>query len=312
MHGIWPILYAYFNAAGALDRESMRLQVQVALRSGAPGIAVLGLATEVNKLSVEEKQAVIQWTAEDLGGRTPMAVTISGATVAEQLTLAQMAIDAHASYLILQPPVRGGSPVAEPELEAFFAEVMSGCAARAPNLPVGIQNAPEFLGVGLQADALARLRESCPNFLFLKGEAPAVIIARTVQQVGPGFPVLNGRGGMELLDNLHAGCTGMIVAPDCALEQLRIARLYAAGAMDEATAEYARILPTIVFVMQSLETLVVYGKRIAAWRSGMDVLHDRHCALTPTPFGLAIARRFAEMLGPLPGCTMQPPVFHTT
>ena len=267
MQGIWPILYAYFNAAGELDRESMRLQIQVALRAGAPGIAMLGLATEVNKLSIEEKHKVIAWAAQDLGGTAPMAVTLSGVTVAEQLDLAQFAIEAHASYFILQPPVRPGSAISEPELEAFFAQVLDGLRTRAPAIPVGIQNAPEFLGVGLNADALARLRERCPNLRFMKGEAPVVIIERTVQQVGPDFPVLNGRGGMELVDNLRAGCAGMVVAPDCALEQQHIAKLYAAGAIEEAQAQYARILPTVVFVMQSLETLVVYGKRIAAWRS---------------------------------------------
>jgi 4-hydroxy-tetrahydrodipicolinate synthase len=304
MHGIWPIVYAYFDAAGQLDRASMRLQVQVALRAGAPGIAVLGLATEVNKLSLAEKHAVIEWTAQDLGGVAPLAVTLSGATVDEQLDLARVAIDAQARYLILQPPLRQADTPAEAELEAFFAQVLAGLAALAPALAVGIQNAPEFLGVGLNADALARLRARCPNLLFMKGEAPVVVIERTVQQVGPGFPVLNGRGGMELLDNLRAGCAGMVVAPDCVWEQQQIANLYAAGAMPEAEAAYARILPTIVFVMQSLQTLVVYGKRIAAWRSGMEVLHDRDCALEPSAFGLDIARRFAQQLGPLPGCAM--------
>jgi 4-hydroxy-tetrahydrodipicolinate synthase len=304
MHGIWPILYAYFTTAGQLDRDAMRWQVQVALRAGAPGIAVLGLATEVNKLSFAEKQTVIEWAAQDLAGAAPLAVTLSGGTVYAQLQLAQVAIDVQARYVILQPPTRARGVIAEADLEAFFALVLAGLAARAPELPAGIQNAPEFLGVGLQAQALARLRARCPNLRFMKGEAPVVIIERTLQQVGPGFPVLNGRGGMELLDNLCAGCSGMVVAPDCVWEQQQIADLYAAGALDEAEVAYARLLPAIVFVMQSLETLVVYGKRIAAWRSGMQVLHDRQCALAPTPFGLAIARRFSEQLGPLPGCTL--------
>ena len=74
MHGIWPILYAYFDAAGELDRESMRLQTQVALRAGAPGIAILGWSTAVNKLSIDEKHKVIHWRAGSC--RTaPMAVT---------------------------------------------------------------------------------------------------------------------------------------------------------------------------------------------------------------------------------------------
>jgi 4-hydroxy-tetrahydrodipicolinate synthase len=53
--GIYPILYAFFDANGDLDRELMQRQVQGCIRGGAHGIAVLGLATEVSKLSETER-----------------------------------------------------------------------------------------------------------------------------------------------------------------------------------------------------------------------------------------------------------------
>ena len=56
----------------------------------------------------------------------------------------------------------------------------------------------------------------------------------------------------------------------------------------------------MVFVMQSLDTLICYGKRIAAWRLGLDVAYDRAPGLGPDSFGLACARRYAASLGPLP------------
>ncbi len=301
MQGIWPILYAYFVKSGQLDRAAMQVQVRAALASGAPGVAVLGLATEVNKLTPAEKRAIIEWAAADLGTAGRLAVTVSGATTGEQVELARDAVAVGASYLILQPPVRPAGPMPAADLEAFFIAVLETVGGMAPDVAVGIQNAPGFLGVGLDVEALARLRLRCPNFRFLKGEASAVVIERTIAALGPGFPVLNGRGGMELPDNLRAGCRGMIVAPDCAAEQHEIARLFAGGDVAAAEQLYRRILPAIAFVMQSLDTLVVYGKRIAGWRMGIDVVHDRQCTLVPTPFGLAIARRYAEELGPLPG-----------
>jgi len=112
--------------------------------------------------------------------------------------------------------------------------------------------------------------------------------------------VLNGRGGLELLENLEAGCSGMIVAPDNADHQHAIHTSLAAGRVDEARQRYERLLPAIVFAMQSLDTLICYGKRIAAWRMGFEVLHDRAPALRPTEFGLRMAREHARRLGPLP------------
>ena len=43
--GIYPILYAFFDRQGKLDREAMRLQIRACLDAGVHGLAMLGLAT---------------------------------------------------------------------------------------------------------------------------------------------------------------------------------------------------------------------------------------------------------------------------
>ncbi|MFM0392605.1 dihydrodipicolinate synthase family protein [Paraburkholderia phytofirmans] len=295
--GIYPILYAFFDRDNRLDRAAMRRQVEAAIRAQAPGVAVLGLATEVNKLARAEREQVIRWAAEDCTGELPLTVTITGASVDAQRDLAHFAIEQGAAWLILQPPPL--SPGEAPRPEAFyfdfFASVMEGI-----EVPVGIQNAPEYLGVGLTPASLRALATQCSNFRVLKGEGPSVTLADTIAMVGDLMPVLNGRGGMELLDNLRAGCAGMIVAPDCFDWQQRIYRAFRSGDMEQADALYQQVLPAIVFVMQSLDTLLCYGKRIAAWRMGFDVEHDRDAKIQPTRFGLEAAHRFARTLGPLP------------
>ncbi|CAB3798835.1 putative 2-dehydro-3-deoxy-D-pentonate aldolase YjhH [Paraburkholderia caffeinitolerans] len=294
--GIYPILYAFFDRENRLDRAAMRRQVEAVVRAGAPGIAMLGLATEVNKLSRAEREQVLDWAREDSGGALPLAVTISGPTVEAQRDFAQHAIERGAAWLILQPPVLPPGEPTRPEsfYFDFFAEVMAGLT-----VPVGIQNAPEYLGVGLSPARLRALAAQCPNFRVLKGEGPSVTIQETVSQVGDLMPVFNGRGGMELLDNLRAGCAGMIVAPDCSDWQQRIYQAFRAGDVDLAEDLYRQVLPAIVFVMQSLDTLICYGKRIAAWRMGIEVEHERDVKLAPSRFGIEAAWRFAQRLGPL-------------
>jgi len=296
MTGIWPILYAFFGPDGRLDRDAMRRQAGAALAHGAPGVAVLGLATEVDKLSPAERLDVIRWAVDDLAGRAPLAVTIAGASVDAQRELAARAVELGASRLILQPPPLAATG-AQPEdfYVDFFAAVMDG-----QPVPVGLQNAPEYLGVGLSPPALLALAARRDAFAFVKGEASSTAIERTIAALGERLPVLNGRGGLELVENLQAGCAGMIVAPDTADHQHAVWTLWAAGEREAALERYAAVLPAIVFVMQSLATLVCYGKRIAAWRMGIDVVHDRAPALAPTGFGLARAREHARRLGALP------------
>ena len=295
--GIYPILYAYFDRHNQLDREAMRRQMRAVVGARAPGVAVLGLATEVNKLSRVEREQVIQWAIEDSGGALPLAVTVSGTSVEAQRELARFALAQGASWLILQPPSLppGTAPQPETFYFDFFAAVMDGF-----DVPMGIQNAPEYLGVGLSPDSLERLAVRCPNFRLLKGEGPSIVLAETIARVGHLMPVLNGRGGLELLDNLRAGCAGMIVAPDCFDWQQRVYEAFANGDVARAETLYREVLPGIVFVMQSLDTLICYGKRIAAWRMGFEVQHDRDTKLLPSRFGLETARRFAHTLGPLP------------
>ncbi|RUY36565.1 dihydrodipicolinate synthase family protein, partial [Mesorhizobium sp. M7A.F.Ca.US.001.04.1.1] len=58
-HGIHAILYALFDANEQLDRAAMRRQVEICLATGVHGMAALGLATEVAKLTEAERRTIM-------------------------------------------------------------------------------------------------------------------------------------------------------------------------------------------------------------------------------------------------------------
>ena len=290
--GIYPILYAFFDESDRLDRAAMRRQVEACVRHGAHGIAILGLATEVGKLSLAERRQLVDWAAEDIAGRVPLAVTVAEPSVGAQVDFVRAAQAAGAAWVILQPPPARGLP--EAEYVRFF-----GAVADRVDLPVAIQNAPEYIGVGLSPDGIAVLRRNHPNFRLLKGETSAVGIRQVIAATEGKLTVFNGRGGLELTDMLRAGCAGMIPAPECFDIQVRIYEAMRAG--DEATADalYREILPLITFLMQSIESFLCYGKRLLARRLGLGPVQVRAPGLAPTEFGLACLERHAAGLGPL-------------
>lgn len=291
VHGIYPILYAFFDRQGRLDRDAMRRQVEACVAMGAHGVAALGLATEVSKLSEAERHDVMAWLAEDVGGRLPIAITVFGATPAEQIAYVKAAEAQGTAWVILQPPQ--GEPIDEPGLIRFFGEVMD-----ASDMPFAIQNAPQYLNVGLSDEGLHTLCRNHANFTLLKGEGSALQIADTIKAVDGALAVLNGRGGLELTDNLRAGCVGMIPAPECADVQVRIYELMQAGNEDEAERLYAEVLPLITFLMQSVDQFLCYGKRLTARRLGLGEVHDREPCQGPTELGLAILERYSRNLLP--------------
>lgn len=293
-HGIYPILYAFFDAQGDPLREPLAAQVEAAVRHGAHGVAILGLATETNKLDVAERHRILEWTAQALRGRLPLAVTVAEPSVHGQAAFVRAAKDAGAAWVILQPPA--AATMGERELIRFF-----GAVAESTDLPVALQNAAQFLGVGLSNAGLATLHRQHPNVCLLKGEAPAHVIERVVADTEGAYRVFNGRGGMELPDCIRAGCVGMIPAPECFDVQVAIYEALRRGTPeDEAEAErlYREILPLIVFMMSSIDTFVCYGKRVVARRLGIADVFDRSPAQQPTEFGVLMAERLAAGLRP--------------
>lgn len=289
LRGIHAVLYAFFDASERLDRQLMRRQVEICLAAGVSGITTLGLATEVAKLTAEEQRQAMAWATEDVAGRVPLGITIFGSSVAEQVSMVRAAERAGADWLILQPPMVGA--YAANEYLDFFSRVMSETP-----LPCAIQNAPQYLGRGLTADDIAALLARHPAMHTIKAEGSAVEVAALIERTAGKLTVLNGRGGLELVDVLDAGAGGFILAPEAVDHAVRAMRAFAAGNPAEAASLHAAAAPSVTFVMQSIETLVCYGKRIFAARAGLTV-HDRAPALRPTPFGLACVARHAEALG---------------
>ena len=288
--GIHAIAFALFDAQERLDRAAMKRQTEICLGLGVHGMAALGLATEVSKLSLAERRTVIDWVAEDVAGKVPLAFTMFGGSVAEQVEQVRAAEAAKADWVILQPPMVGSFGAAE--YIRFFGRI-----AEATSLPVAIQNAPAYMGRGLSSEDIRELVRHHPNICLIKGEGPATDIQQLISVTEGRLPVMNGRGGLELADNLRAGCVGLLLAPDTIDYALRAYNRFLAGDAEGAEEAYREVLPAIVFIMQSIESLLCYGKRIFGARAGIEI-HDRSPAQRPSAFGLELVKRYAEQLGP--------------
>jgi len=286
--GIHAILYALFRDDETVDTDAMAHQVDYCIASGCHGITVLGLATEVQKLSLVERKLIIKVISSAIRGRVPFSVTIAGNSVAEQVELVDYAQVNGADWLILQPPMVGNF-AADVYLD-FFKRV-----ANSTTLPVAIQNAPQYLGRALSAKDLTVLRERCSNLVCVKSEDTALGVQSIIEVTNGQLQILGGRGGLEMTDNLRAGCSGFVLAPDVIPVAVNIFNAWHDDKFEEAETLYAQSVPAITFVMQSLEHLITYGKRIYGIHSN-TFIHDREPCLKPTDYGLKMTERWARQL----------------
>jgi 4-hydroxy-tetrahydrodipicolinate synthase len=115
------MLYAFFDDRGVLRQDPFRLQVDVALGTQASGVAILGLGTEVSKLTFDERIDVLEVVAKRIDGRKPLLATVYGDTITEQIEFSKQAIQNGTSALMLQPP---SQKMDDAKLMGFFSKII--------------------------------------------------------------------------------------------------------------------------------------------------------------------------------------------
>lgn len=296
-NGVYPILYSFFDDDGMLDRNAMRRQVEGCIQGGAHGIAVMGLATEVGKLNVNERRKVIEWVGEDINGRVPYAVTVGEGSVPGQIEFVRAAKDAGADWAILQPPAILGVP--EIEYVRFLGDV-----ADKTDLKLAVQNAPGVMATSLSNAGLKTLNKNHPNVCLLKAEGPATYIHQLMQDTEGAFDIFGGLAGIQFPDSLRAGAIGNIPAADIFDPQVKIYELMMSGTPEniaEAERMHKELLPLLVFMMSSVENFIAYGKDLMAKRLGLANGQARQPSLPTSDFGKQVVAHWAKNLGPLPG-----------
>ena len=104
--GIFPILYAFYNRDNSIDFKLMEDQINLIINQKSNGIACLGLATEVNKLSFTEKVKIIELVSKVVGSSIPKAITIQSSIYSDYKKLIKIAQYNNADWLILQPLIK--------------------------------------------------------------------------------------------------------------------------------------------------------------------------------------------------------------
>ena len=217
MRGIVPMQYAFFRADGRLDLEAFRVQVEACLRAGAPGIAVLGLATEVGKLAPEERSALLEAAAAATRGRAPLSVTVFGQTAggADRLRARSRACRRRERDPATAAHRRNRRARA---CTLFRPRDRRGAVRRHPG------QLPNTSASGSASRRSSRSRATIRISACSRMEGSAMLVRRTIEETGGALAVLNGRAGLELPDNRRAGASGMIPGAEACDALVRVGR----------------------------------------------------------------------------------------
>jgi 4-hydroxy-tetrahydrodipicolinate synthase len=227
MRGIVPAVVTPFRDNEAIDYGAWQGVLDRLIASGVHGLFVAGGQGEFFALSEEERTVAARFCAQTVAGRVPLYVNAGAITTAETVRLAQQAAAEGADFIVVVTPYYL-RPSAD-ELVEHYSEV-----CRSVSLPVLAYNIPQFTGVDLEPEVVARVAAACENFAGLKDSSGRV--ERIPEWKRAGAAVFMGRDEF-ILDGLRMGCVGAVtaganLAPKAYVD---LFNAYQAGDLEEAT-----------------------------------------------------------------------------
>jgi 4-hydroxy-tetrahydrodipicolinate synthase len=287
--GILPSLCTPFRADGGIDVGAQRAVVAFALEHGSHGLVCFGLAGEVGRLAVEEREELTRVIVEAAAGRAPVLIGVAAESARQTKRLARGAEAAGADAIVVPPPT--GVRLAGADMARYFAEVAS-----VVQLPVMVQDAGAYLGVSLSPDIIMAAAAAAGNICLVKIEAGPIEMQQWIAALGPRFQIYGGDGGMYQRDALRIGAAGIVPGVEVVDLLVRIYDADCAGDEREASERFAQLLPLLLFEMQSIECYAACAKQILTWRGVLEAPRVREPAPAfPDQLGELLARYVAAL-----------------
>jgi 4-hydroxy-tetrahydrodipicolinate synthase len=243
LSGVFPVLPTPFTPQGAVDRAAFARIFDFVLASGADGIVFPGMASEVEKLTADERADLVAFLGERLAGRIPFIVGASAATPEAAAGFAEAGRKAGAVAAMIMAPSACGQDVAAHV--AFYRAV----SERTP-LALMLQNAPSPMGAGLAPELVAEIATQAPAIRYVKeetlpcGQHVTKILAATKGSLAG---VFGGAGARYVLDELARGASGTMPASELADVHVAMMRAWKGGDRGRARTIYSRTLPLLLF-----------------------------------------------------------------
>ncbi len=265
--GIFNILATPFSADYAVDYESLRRLVRFQMDLGAQGLTILGVMGEAAKLSVAERNAILDAVVDTVNGAIPIVVGASHSQLATCIALSQAAFAAGADgVMIAPPPMEDKSDPAILALYSEIAETISGA--------IVVQDFPPVNDVIMSPALLAQIAEAIPNARYLKLEDPPLMQKiDAIRAETDKFEIFGGLGGMFLLEELQRGASGTMTGFAFTEILVAVYEAFKAGNLSQAEAIFDRYLPLIRYENQPQINLTIRKA----------FLHRRGAIADPTP-----------------------------
>ncbi len=238
-----------------IDAGLLRRHLETLLASGIHGLIVAGSSGEGHALTVVERQALLDLTLSDVGGRVPVMLGASAPSTRDTAVLCRYAARAGAAGVLLTPPY-----YYRPTMEELRRYLGEACAAG--GLPAMLYNTPDAVGTDVTPEMIAQLVTDVPLAAVKESSGKLERIAEIQRRV-PGIVVYAGTDTIAL-PGLRAGAVGWVTGAANMIPAESVALFDAAGSGASAERLFARLRPLCAFIEES-------GRYVPCLKAGMAI-----------------------------------------
>lgn len=253
--GVLPVLVTPFTENGDLDTATLVNEINFVIEQGAHGV-VIGMVSEVLRLSSEERDTLAEATCRAVDGRVGVITSVGAESVHTAVRHAKHAESVGAGAVMAIPPM--GTACDDNELYRYYAGIIESI-----EIPVVVQDASGYLGRPLSIELQASLYEKYGDRALFKPEAQPIgpRLTRLLDATSGRAKVYEGTGGIALVDSYQRGVVGTIPGPDIVWAIVALWNALEAG--DVARVEEIQgPLSAIVCIQSSLDSFVAVQKHL--------------------------------------------------
>ncbi|MBV5313158.1 MAG: dihydrodipicolinate synthase family protein [Prolixibacteraceae bacterium] len=252
LFGIVTVLNTPFKTDNTIDFRALRNNVSEAMNAGVAGFLVPAMASEVYKLSEDERVKMVETVLEKVDRKLPVFAGAGETEIGKSKRIIARYLELGCRNVLFQIPY-----VDDKQFRAHFEELAG------MDVEMIMLQDWSASGYGLPDELICELFESVESFRCLKIETvPAgVKYSRILELTSGRLNVSGGWAVTQMIEGLKRGVhafmpTGMhwIYA--------EIYRLWTSGKEEEATLLFHQILPVLAFSNQHLDISIHFFKQL--------------------------------------------------
>jgi 4-hydroxy-tetrahydrodipicolinate synthase len=253
LHGVLPVLHLPYCDDYSIDYDTLRREVEWALGHGVHGLT-LAMATEVFRLTDEERADLFARTVEFASGQAPVIASVGGESTLQAVRHTEAANRAGASGLMAIPPAL--TRCNSDEVVAYFEAILA-----ATDLPLVLQDASGYVGNAIPIETQGALHRAHPGRILFKPEAlpfgPTISAIRDA--AGEGAIVFEGTGGIALVESYARGVQGTMGGTDLCWALIALWNALETGD-DERARRIHEPLATLISMLHNLDAFICVEK----------------------------------------------------